>query len=490
MKLFCHSIGAIAFASLLPLQAQAASGDCARLLQRLGGNLADATCFESGDLTTNNVATTPANNSIVGLPAFAFTPITDRSVISPSESKRAPITKAVPGLQLQARIAGDPTGQARFLLRLPNDWNGKLVVAGASGTRSEFNGDFAWSDFVLQQGYAYASQNKGVLNLQLSTAADPLACRLNPSPASGVYVNFYDNGPGQEFSRWQEYIIKAGELARIGVGARYGKPPRHTYAVGTSNGGYQVRRAVELAPGLFDGGVDWEGTYVDERDPNLLTDLPPAILNYPDYVASGFDANSTAAKNIRGAGYPPDITGAGRLAVDPELQFVLGSHPVPVAEAARPHVRHVRQRYGHLQLRCPPGRLGCRRQHGELRNDWTHPASAGDRRRHHGRTAADRSPCARLRAQGARRRPQSERATEGAVPALRSAERYPHRDLQRPLPADRADRASRARGISRVGGACGRQRAVAAGPVHTARWCDRTATDRRPDTAPACWRRN
>ena len=40
---------------------------------------------------------------------------------------------------------------------------------------------------------------------------------------------------------------------------------------------------------------------------NLLTDLPPGILNYPDYAASGFDANSTAAKNIRAAGYPPDL---------------------------------------------------------------------------------------------------------------------------------------------------------------------------------------
>ena len=72
----------------------------------------------------------------------------------------------MPGLQISARIADDPTGQARFLLRLPNDWNGRLVVAGASGTRSEFNGDFAWSDYVVQLGYAYASQNKGVLNLQ------------------------------------------------------------------------------------------------------------------------------------------------------------------------------------------------------------------------------------------------------------------------------------------------------------------------------------
>ncbi len=32
-----------------------------------------------------------------------------------------------------------------------------------------------------------------------------------------------------------------------------------------------------------------------------------AILNYPDYAASGFNAASTAAKNIQGAGYPPDI---------------------------------------------------------------------------------------------------------------------------------------------------------------------------------------
>jgi hypothetical protein len=107
-------------------------------------------------------------------------------VIAPSAAKRPPITKVVPGVQINARIASDPTGQARFLLRLPNDWNGRLVVAGSSGTRSEFNGDFAWSDFVVQKGYAYASQNKGVLNLQLSTATDPLACRLNP--ASQVWV--------------------------------------------------------------------------------------------------------------------------------------------------------------------------------------------------------------------------------------------------------------------------------------------------------------
>jgi hypothetical protein len=283
----------------------AAQSRCDEVLRHLAGRLADAVCVESPDLTTTNPATTPANDSLPGLPPFAFTPQTDRNVIAPSPAKRPPITKVVPGLQIQARFADDPTGQGRFLLRLPNEWNGSLVVAGASATRSEFNGDFAWSDFVLQKGYAYASQNKGVLNLRFSNAADPLACRLNPS--SPLYVHFYDNDPGQPFTRWREFMVSAAEVARQGVKARYGYRPRYTYAVGTSNGGYQVRRAIETMPELFDGGVDWEGTFVDPRGPNLLRHLPPAILNFPDYVASGMSATSTAARNIRAAGYPPDL---------------------------------------------------------------------------------------------------------------------------------------------------------------------------------------
>src|SRR6266508_6861109 len=282
-----------------------ASAGCPEILSSLAGKAVDVVCFDSADLTTNNPQTTPPNNFLPGLPLFAFTPETDRAVISPNSPDRTPILGPVPGIQVQGYLAGDPAGEARFLLRLPTNWNGRLVVAGASGTRSEFNGDFAWSDYVVQKGYAYASQNKRVLNFQLTTSADPLGCRL--SPASTTFVHFYDNDPGQPFTRWAEFMIKAAELAREGVKAGYGRSPRFTYAVGTSNGGYQVRRAVELAPELFDGGVDWEGTFVDEHAPNLLTDLPPAILNFPDYVASKFDPDSTAAKKIRGAGYPPDI---------------------------------------------------------------------------------------------------------------------------------------------------------------------------------------
>jgi hypothetical protein len=284
---------------------------CADILASIGAQLADVNCAHSDDLTTANAATTPANNSIPGLPPFAFTPITDRSVISPSGAHPTPILRAVPGIQLDARIAADKAGEARFLLRIPDGWNGDLVVAGASGTRSEFNGDFAWSDYVVQKGYAYASQNKGILNLRIvavSTtppASDPLACRLNPS--STVWVHFYDNDRKKPFTEWQWRIVQAAQLAREGLNGATNQYPRYTFAVGTSNGGYQVRRALEEAPDLFDGGVDWEGTFVDSSDNNLLAFLPPAIKHFPDYVGSNFDPTSAAAQAIRDAGYPPDI---------------------------------------------------------------------------------------------------------------------------------------------------------------------------------------
>jgi hypothetical protein len=294
---------ALLFLPLLP-RAQAPSR-CDRLIRALGARIADPVCFESADLTTANALTTPPDDSLPGLPAFAFTPRRDRTVIAPGPADKTPITKVVPGVQLQARLADDPKGQARFLLRLPDGWNGRLVVAGASGTRSEFNGDWAWSDYVVQKGYAYASQNKGTLNFFFTNpTTDPLACRLNPS--SSLWVHFYDDDPGMEFGRWNEFMILAARVARRGVDRHYGRGPAYTYAVGTSNGGYQVRRAVETAPDLFDGGVDWEGTFVDPTAQNLLTDLPPAVLNFAPYAASGF-TDALAAQNIEAAGYPPDL---------------------------------------------------------------------------------------------------------------------------------------------------------------------------------------
>jgi hypothetical protein len=308
--------------------ASAAPG-CPSVERFLVGKAVGVVCFHSDDLRTNNPITTPPNNSILTfadgspLPGLlggvnGFTPITDRGVIS---NGPAPTSTPVPGIQVEGWFADDPTKEARFLLRFPDDWNGKLVVAGASGTRSEYNGDWAWSDYVVPKGYAYASQNKGVLNLYLVSlasptqpASDPLACRLNPS--SPVWVHFYDNDLAKPFTQWTQYMLLTANLAQQAAKANYNHFPRRTYAVGTSNGGYQVRRAMEEAPDLFDGGVDWEGTYVDADGPNILIDLPPALANFPAYVASNYDPDSPAALNIRAAGYPPDIVNRAVTPVD------------------------------------------------------------------------------------------------------------------------------------------------------------------------------
>src|SRR5574343_1705615 len=93
---------------------------CTSLIQAFSNQLVDVSCVDSADLTTANPATTPANNSLPGLPPLAFTPQTDRATIAPDAANRTPIAGPVPGVQLNARIASDPTGQARFLLRLPN----------------------------------------------------------------------------------------------------------------------------------------------------------------------------------------------------------------------------------------------------------------------------------------------------------------------------------------------------------------------------------
>jgi alpha-beta hydrolase superfamily lysophospholipase len=315
----------ILLVSLLWSVAGLAAPGCPEIQQFLMGKAVGVVCFDSADLRTNNPSitnpTTPADNFILtfadGSPlpgttvlgaAFGFTPTTDRAVISNGPTLTS---AAVPGIQVEGWFADDPSKEARFVLRFPDNWNGKLVVAGASGTRSEYNGDWAWSDYVLPKGYAYASQNKGVLNFYAallgssSPPADPLACRLNPS--STTWVHFYDNDPQKPFTQWTQYMLATADLAQKAAKVAYNHVPSKTYAVGTSNGGYQVRRAIEEAPNLFDGGVDWEGTFIDPNGPNILIDLPPAIANFPGYVASGYSPSSPEALNILAAGYPPDI---------------------------------------------------------------------------------------------------------------------------------------------------------------------------------------
>ncbi len=194
----------------------------------------------------------------------------------------------VPGIQIDGYFPdtshlNDHHGwhhDAQFVLRLPDDWNGKLVVTGAPGVRRQYANDFTIGDWVLARGYAFASTDKG---------------------NSGPWFFRDGEAPGDAVLEWhrrvRELTLAAKEVARL----HYGSAPARTYITGISNGGYLVRWALERDPDLYDGGVDSEGNLFTANGPNLFTYLPVALRHYPDYRDTG---SETAHQALLRAGFP------------------------------------------------------------------------------------------------------------------------------------------------------------------------------------------
>jgi hypothetical protein len=196
----------------------------------------------------------------------------------------------VPGIQIDGYFPDDSAGNtnhgwdhdSQFVIRLPDRWNGGLVVAGSPGVREQYANDRAISDWVLSRGYAFAATDKG---------------------NTGVAFHRDGRRPGDAVAEWNDRVTQLTRAARAVVAQRYHRPPRHTLATGMSNGGYLVRWQLENHPELYDGGVDWEGTLWRTEGPNLLTFLPPALRGYPVYAAGGAGA-AQAHREMVAAGYP------------------------------------------------------------------------------------------------------------------------------------------------------------------------------------------
>jgi hypothetical protein len=234
----------------------------------------------------------------------------------------------VPGLQVDGYFPDTSTfntthgwrHDSQFVLRIPDDWNGGLVVAGAPGTRKQYSSDFLISDFVLAQGFAYAATDKG-----------------NNSN------DFYLDGrrPGDAVAEWHQRVTQLAVAAKGALRERFGHRPAHTYMAGISNGGYLVRWQLENRPDLYDGGVDWEGTLFTPDGPDLFSYLPTAVrytlgqADAEDMYAAGFARGSEAlwpyhqsiywglTQKIYRAefdpGYDPTCPGASAGATLPEL---------------------------------------------------------------------------------------------------------------------------------------------------------------------------
>lgn len=234
----------------------------------------------------------------------------------------SPAAAAVPG----TLATGSYAENQRYVIKVPAAWNGKLVVAGTPATRSEFANDAIWGDFVLATGYAFASSNKGIkYNAIAETlAASPDLAHAFPVPfdLAGLETKTLSYRLGAleqptSIEAWNADLATLTLSAKAFLKTYFRKAPSHTYAVGLSNGGAQVRSLLERYGDLVDGGVDWSGVFWSPTA-NVFTYMPTFLANMPAYVASNFtDAASAAA--IRAAGYPADITQAS--AKDASLWF-------------------------------------------------------------------------------------------------------------------------------------------------------------------------
>ena len=185
-----------------------------------------------------------------------------------SRQSRNPAAGA--GMQVDGYFPDDSTtnttygwnSDAQFVIRLPEDWNGQLVVTGAPGVRKQYANDYIISDWVLSQGYAYASTDKG-------------------NSGTSFFNNGSRSGPGQPLQEWHARVTELTLAAKQVVAQRYGRAPERTWMTGISNGGYLTRWQLENRPELYDGGVDWEGTLMLAEGPNLFTYLPTALREYP-----------------------------------------------------------------------------------------------------------------------------------------------------------------------------------------------------------------
>ncbi|MGW0466641.1 tannase/feruloyl esterase family alpha/beta hydrolase [Streptomyces sp. NPDC003027] len=217
-----------------------------------------------------------------GLAGTRYTDMADQAGLS-AKGTRNP--SDVPGIQIDGYFPDDSrlntthgwAHDAQFVIRLPANWNGGLVVTGAPGTRRQYSTDALISDHVLAQGFAYAATDKG-----------------NTGP------DFFTDGrePGDAVAEWNRRVTELTRAARQAVRQRYGRAPHRTYMTGISNAGYLTRWQLENRPELYDGGVDWEGVLWTSRGPNLLTSLPVAVARSfgrasdDDLIAAGFAPGS------------------------------------------------------------------------------------------------------------------------------------------------------------------------------------------------------
>nr|WP_243415057.1 tannase/feruloyl esterase family alpha/beta hydrolase [Altererythrobacter segetis] len=134
----------------------------------------------------------------------------------------------------------------RFHVRLPEQWNGRLLFEGGGGLDGNLGSALGMIGFTkppaISEGFAVVSQDSGH------------DARANNDPAHGGDAAFgFDP---QARADYGGASIKPVALAAKALAERfYGNGPRYSYFVGCSKGGQEGMMAAQRYPTLFDGIV-------------------------------------------------------------------------------------------------------------------------------------------------------------------------------------------------------------------------------------------
>ena len=143
--------------------------------------------------------------------------------------------------ELERRVGAQGEAYAiKLELRIPDEWNGRLLYQGGGGLNGVVNAAYgqnvsgdSTAPLALQRGYAVVSTDSGHEGRDAAFAADQLA-RLNFAYAA---------------------IGKVATAAKLIVASVRPEPLHRTYFAGCSNGGREAMIAAQRFPELFDGVV-------------------------------------------------------------------------------------------------------------------------------------------------------------------------------------------------------------------------------------------
>ena len=263
---------------------------------------------------------------------FGFAPVPDkRPGFNPAGDAKAlllPTTETPARVAVPGRIYTTDANGEMSVVRVPDAWNGSLIVAGTPATRSAYANDLIWGEFALARGYAFASGNKGVpynaivepaATTPLSRAAYPVPFDAAGLASKGLVIRLGLLEPKPvPIEDWNEsyrrLVVHAKDVLQSNHAA-----PKYTYAVGLSNGGAQVRTLLERSPELVDGGVEWSSVYWSP-EANFLDYFPPFLKLMPDYIASDYRDTSIVEKLVA-FGFPRDVVQA-----DPAHRSLYGEY--------------------------------------------------------------------------------------------------------------------------------------------------------------------